>query len=939
MSGLYPGAVGALADNAKLVEAKEWTALAALVSRAGEPEALGALASAADDREAFAWMWAVFNPDDPRHLQQIVERLVDGAAVPDNRRDAVGDFVLAPDPLPADDPRARQVLQRQPNGPAVWRRAAQERVLTALNPATDLARRLARAVLEAEEGRYWPGLQHAAFDALGASRRKVDRSEVVERASALVPRERLRPLAGLASPLQRGEEKELLRHLDEALPLAGPYPAGGFPEEDYWASARALAGRLSAPALAKLLSGTWARHEGDRERLFSGEFVARLDPDVLRALLASDLDGAVRRQLIRSASSQLPLEAMADLGRWTHENLDPEWSRPLRERISSDARPPHYGSRSSRHEQALRALRDFAFVCDDPATASNYAACLTPGEAPVLADEVPASGRPPERVGRVAGALLHGDGVSPRQPEEEAVQKDVAGMLDLYPADKDRALFLSGLLEPENGGLAVGDGVVPPDPKEEERDLLDLQFLGAEIVGRPDSSRVFVEAGYGFDLVPAAYDADDPREAFLEIAEAAIEHLGDDAVETVLRKCGWSELDDGRYGRFVTALKKRPGTLLREAASALDSLPKPDAEAVPAGHLRTVLRAALDTAAEDLAGAVGDRYGDQLRDLLNQRDVGLRRLALRWALALEPEEDVVGLLIAKRESTHGLDEEFAEVLAAYARHLSDRARDGSLDSEERARALKLARAADQEEARGAAFAVAEGARAQDLRLAAASVLADTEARPEDEKRLENLLDDEGDADTRRLLAAALRNISSGTLTRALENLRSLVGLPSRPEEDPRTSVPEAVWDARFVGAVDRARRNSAGEPGAYVNALVVLADLLVDVAVAERHYADPNASVLGRRSAEHAAALRENANGRPDTGELLKRPNLIEAFPWLRQVGVLRGMRGAHPAPIGSTDPVRVGDDDAGYARRLFRDVVAGWEASMRETRRRASRA
>lgn len=336
---------------------------------------------------------------------------------------------------------------------------------------------------------------------------------------------------------------------------------------------------------------------------------------------------------------------------------------------------------------------------------------------------------------------------------------------------------------------------------------------------------------------------------------------------------------------------------------------------------------------------VGDGHGERLRDLLDQRDPELRRLALRWALALEPEEDTLTLLIAKRDSTHGLEEEFAEVLGTHAKRLAGRARDASLVSEERAEALKLAQAADGEVAREAAFDVAGSARAGDLRLAAASVLAETDARPEDEGRLERLIEGEGDAGTADLLAAALRNISSGTLARALENLRSLVGLPSRPEEDPRTFVPEAVWDARFLGAVDGARRNSAGEPGAFVNALVVLADLLVDVAVAERHHADPDASLLGRRSAEQAAALRENANGRPDMGELLKRPNLIEAFPWLRQVGVLRGMRGAHPAPIGSTDPVRVGDGDAGYARRLFKDVVAGWEASMRETRRRASRA
>ncbi len=40
-----------------------------------------------------------------------------------------------------------------------------------------------------------------------------------------------------------------------------------------------------------------------------------------------------------------------------------------------------------------------------------------------------------------------------------------------------------------------------------------------------------------------------------------------------------------------------------------------------------------------------------------------------------------------------------------------------------------------------------------------------------------------------------------------------------------------------------------------------------------------------------------------------------------------------HPALIGSTKPMRIGEEDCAYARRLFRDIVAGWEASMRETR------
>ena len=925
LSGLYPGAAGALADHASFVEEKEWAVLAAIALRAGDPDALGALASAADDWRAFAWMWAVLNPDDPRHLEQLSERLAAKAAVPKNGRDAVGGFVLTPDPLRAMSPGAYHAHLNQPNSAPMLRRAAQEGVLARLNPNSDLARDLARAVLDAEEeGRYWPGLQHAAFDALGASKRKVDRSEVLERASALVPRERLRPLAGMASPLQKGEEEELLRHLGEALPISGPCSAGGLTEEDYWTSARDVALVLSAGGIAELLRGSWAGQEADRERLFGGGFVARLGAERLLALLASDLDEAVRRHMIRSAAAQLPIEVLGDLGRWTHDKLDPDWSRPLRDRLSSDARPPHYGERSPLQERALAALGDFALACDDPGAAADYAARLAPGEAPPLTEEALASGPPPERVGLIAGALLARAEPGESYPTApEGFRADVAGMLDLYADDGDRASFLAGMLRH------------PADAGEEgDAGPADLSFLGDRILGHPRATAVLAEAGHGFDLVPAAYEAEDPKEAFLQIAEAAVEHIGEDALETVLLKCGWAELDEDRYGRFVAALRRRPYALLREAASALASLPEPDAEAVPTGHLRTVLEAALDTAPGDLAGMVGEPYDERLRDLLDQRDTELGRLALRWALALEPEDVLLGLLVEKRASTRGLGGEFAEVLGAHARLLADRARDASLASEERAEALKLAQAAAPEEARAAAFDIAEFARAKGLSIAAASVLAETDARPGDEEKLRRLIEEEGDAEAGRLLAAALRNISSGTLARALDNLRSLAGLPPGPDEDPRVLVPVPVWDARFLGNVDAARRTSAGDPGAHVNALVVLADLLVDIAVAERHYADPDHSPLGKKGPAQASALRENAGGRPDTGELLKRPNLVEGFPWFSHVTVLRKMRGAHPAPLGSTDPVRVGDEDADHARRLFRDVAAGWEDSMRATGR-----
>lgn len=147
-------------------------------------------------------------------------------------------------------------------------------------------------------------------------------------------------------------------------------------------------------------------------------------------------------------------------------------------------------------------------------------------------------------------------------------------------------------------------------------------------------------------------------------------------------------------------------------------------------------------------------------------------------------------------------------------------------------------------------------------------------------------------------------------------------------------LPGGGWDQRFVSCVDRARGRRGGEPGGYVDALNTLAELLVDEAVVERHDAAPSSTPLGRRALEEAEAIRTNNRGKPDVGQLLARPSLQQAFPWFADVTVLRKRRSAHPAPVGSTSPVAVGEQEAAHSEWLFRGIVGGWERSMEETLR-----
>jgi hypothetical protein len=85
VSGIYPGDTRSLGDVERLAAAGEWAVLAALARLAAVPDALGALAAAADREPAFRWMWAVTNFGDPRHAQQIATKLAEAMAAGLNR--------------------------------------------------------------------------------------------------------------------------------------------------------------------------------------------------------------------------------------------------------------------------------------------------------------------------------------------------------------------------------------------------------------------------------------------------------------------------------------------------------------------------------------------------------------------------------------------------------------------------------------------------------------------------------------------------------------------------------------------------------------------------------------------------------------------------------------------------------------------------------------
>jgi hypothetical protein len=545
VSGIYPGDMQSLGNVEQLGAAKEWAVLAALASLADRPDAVGVLAAAADREPAFRWMWAVASSGGPRHWQQITANLADGIKVPEDLRDAVRNFVLTPAPQQGTTYLGHQ----QPNSVVQDpRREAQVHLLTKLDPQTNLAREVATVILEAEGERYWPQLRYAAFDVLGGSKRKHDRLAVFEYSKGLAAQERLRPLIGLSTPYSDQEQDRLLAVLKQALPVVGPHVAGGPGPETYWQWGRELSARLSVDSLEELLREPWVERANEQPRLFGGDFIRRLGPEKLKALLALDLSESVRRHLVSSAAEQMPLEEQAEFGRWSHANLDPEWSQPLRSRLSASVQPSRYGPRSPQSESILAALQDFALMCDDAKTLADYVARLEPGEASAMAENALASESDPRRLGRIAGELLRRDA--------EAFGPDVEAIVDLYPENTGQSVFLTGLLDAEKDwGKAF-----------------DLTFLGPRVLRSPNSIALLAEAGYSRSVAWAALQSDAPARNCVLAAEAAIKHLDDVALQDVMEKCDWSSLDLALYRRYVGALRRRPYVLFMETAAALASL-------------------------------------------------------------------------------------------------------------------------------------------------------------------------------------------------------------------------------------------------------------------------------------------------------------------------------------------------------------------------------
>ena len=876
----------------------QYVALAALVHHADMEGALGALAAVAREPEALGWVAALLAhrlPEEPQphdqpkqdtYVRELDDNLPKDLEIPRDLQEGFREFVLTSPPHQEAWPRGE----------------AQAHLLRNLDAGDAFALDLAESVLSGEKP--YEDVAGAAFALLGRSRDPRRRRVIFERTEDLPDAARMAPLTELSVPLPETEETRLVELLDGVLPTLAvsvdPRTA-----EFLHSEARILAGKLSAGGLEEVLRRQ-AESNVSQQLLSGDSFAARLWPGKLEHLLAADLPQALVEQLVVQAASQMQLDPLIEFGRWAYGRMDAELLSPVLQKVSSQVQHQYDPELRSR---CVRALAEFVVRTDDPEVAQTLAVDVSPGDLAELPQSLVSSATRARRLGRAcASALAEGDEYS----------EDVTGWLERLAEDPRREALLAGM-----------------EDQVREFDLdVDLDPLGPGVLGYPRAAKALAGMDGGEAAVHAAEESEDPEGQTLWVVEAAVEELDDEALETAAERCTWVTLSEEQYRRLIAAYARRLETLLDEAARALASLDLPEAEAIPPRLLQTLLGAALEHPVEELTRRLDHEPTHYLRQMLDLRGRALHEKALEFARSLAPDEDLVGLLVSRRDTMQGLGEPFALVLGTYAGELIATSTDTSLDAERRVQALKLTARAELAAARSAAFDLC-GANSALIRHAAAEVLATTRSAPEDESRLRELLDEESDGLAHSNLQAALRNVSSGDVEEAIRNLWHLVG--STPDGTCTAGVllPDGWRHDTFVKCVDQARGRSGGEPSGYVDALVTLSELIVETALVSRYDAtgDPNQSLRENE----VELVRSNDPAKPGAGNLVHRQQLLQReFGWFHEVASLRGRRSVHPERPNSAGPRVVTQGDVPVAEGLFREVLSGWRTSMLETRRLA---
>jgi len=858
-----------------LVAAREWVALAALARQPQDGAvALRALVeAAADDPEAFGWLWALLREGSGR-WQQI--KLSGVAAVPAQLHEEVEAFIAeTPDPL-----APRPAMAPAANPAALLLRAV---------GGTDVGLSAAKRVLRAE-GDGARQVRAAALEVLGGSRDAEGRALVVEEIRSTVAEQR-RParLVVLQPPLGDAEAREVV----DILGYVKDHP---IEDADFDAVAGTVA-RLPLLLLAAFLFEPWRRPEG-RDKVLS-RLPGLLPLEQLTGLLdaAVDVDPDVVAELVRSAAQGRSIDDVAVLAppvfaRFGEPVRAPFWQRLVHE-LEMAAR------RAGRREPAVLTLWQCTIAASDQASPAALARLLRSGE---LAEAASGHGRDPgaaRRIGDVAGELLAVD--------MAGWVEEVIAAADGLPADGEGE-FWKGV----SWKLPSGD-------------------LPAELVERVLVSEVaprwFANGGHGEQLIAATSTGD----AAVTLLARAEEDLSDDEVTALLAKVHWADPGPQGYLEAVGLAADRTAVIGCELDRVVTSLSGPEASAAPGRVVAGVCRSAVEAGVREIATGTTAA----LQVLLELPDPDVVEAACAWIRAVELAEtdgecdhDRVHLVAATDDANGGRVQVVHELRVALGARLAGLAQDATRATGARVADLELAATVEPAAARAAALDLGDAPIAE-LRAAAARVLAATDGDEADLPRIDELLRSQTRSDIRTSLEAAKHRVRSVGVGDALAALNELLVLGEPAARlDPAVLVPDSDHHERFVQAVDLARARASGhDPGAFIAAAINVTDQFVDLVLLAAVDAPGGEAPVVK--AADADRIRSNAPGRAEVGTLLGRQHLQQRFPWFATCLVLRQMRTAHPSPLGTTKPLTLTADHVTTAKTLFGSITAGWIDDM----------
>ena len=785
---------------------------------------------------------------------------------------------------------------------------------------------------------------------LGGSRDPLARSALLAAALASPWPRRAQMLTCLWRPLDEGEVAALLAAVEEG---RRHLSASVGAHDPHWSCVQRLVATLPPPQRLGVLAQDWLDQPGYAALLLAGPVMRALGAggaEEVGQLLERAATNLVPEPVVQALLAQLhtlPEPHAVDMAESAHQLLGSERTAAARQHYRERVqmyRGSVLSGRDHYRAAALSALAAMALT-EPPAPAEadeitaldqgeallDYADALRPGETSELEVATMNAGQL-RRLGAALGLRLRGD--LPHQREEarhqretpdpvQAATADTVTILETLkdhgdketlgsPGDAACAQVLAGL-------IALAPGLVTDDLV---RSALDAGPASTAVIARAAPSPTAATLGED----PGRW----PPTRVLDVLKAITPTAATRSLEQLVGALNWDALDSaGDLQRVAAALARHPRLLATAVRTAVTSQDGPTAQTAPLARVVTLVNALVsyESHVRTQAGAVSEWLHDEaalIEVLVDSLHDELHEVAGHWLACSVPTEELTELVVRADDDTFAKPNPYSLARTTMAERLCARARDDGPQREARIEALRGAQRLDEAQARATALDLIETSTRQ-LALAAAGVIATTQPAPGEGDRLTTLIERQSNKNVREHLERARQRLTSGSLGEALTNAVDLVGArDSFGDLDPDICLPDVRVHAAFIRCVDQARISATESPNSRLNAMINLADLLGEQAIAA--YWLQTGTVKEKEKAEK---LRAGAEDKEDIGFLAIQQNLAQRLRWLSHLATLRDLRTAHPTPRGSTTPLELSEADAVSAVPLLRRIFEGWVQRM----------